>query len=71
MLTTLGIVYIFSRATHTKEREKFEQGKKQKQLLKLFHNLIRVYHDGILITQKEEIVYNNKAIKEIFNFSKR
>ncbi|CDW85931.1 sensor kinase [Stylonychia lemnae] len=70
LITTLGIVYIFSRATHLREREKFEQAKKQKQLLKLFHNLIRVYHDGILITKQEEIVYSNKAMRQIFNIKK-
>ncbi|CDW80514.1 sensor kinase [Stylonychia lemnae] len=70
LLTTLGIVYIFSRATHFREREKFEQAKKQKQLLKLFHNLIRVYHDGILITKKENIVYSNTALRQIFNIEK-
>eukprot|EP00347_Sterkiella_histriomuscorum_P015384 403357221 len=67
VVITLGIVYTFSRFSQKLDREKFEQNKNQKQLLQLFHNLIKVYHDGIVITQEKDIVYNNKAIPNIFN----
>eukprot|EP00347_Sterkiella_histriomuscorum_P013223 403365539 len=63
---SLGVVYAFSRFSQNRDRERFEQNKNQKQLLRLFHNLIKVYHDGILITQNEKIVYNNKAVSNIF-----
>ena len=69
VITMLIVIYIFSRASHKRERKIFEQSNKQKQLLKLFYNLIRVYHDGILITHKEDILYSNKAIDKIFNES--
>eukprot|EP00347_Sterkiella_histriomuscorum_P012315 403369061 len=62
----LGIVYSFARFSQNRDRERFEQSKNQKQLLRLFHNLIRVYHDGIIITQNQEIVYNNKSVNNVF-----
>eukprot|EP00347_Sterkiella_histriomuscorum_P013635 403363966 len=71
VVTALGIVYTFARFSQNRDREKFEQVKNQKQLLRLFHNLIKVYHDGILITQNEEIVYNNKAVENIFNINNK
>eukprot|EP00347_Sterkiella_histriomuscorum_P016729 403352075 len=69
VVVTLGIVYTFARFSQKLDREKFEQNKNQKLLLQLFHNLIKVYHDGIVITQEKDIVYNNKAISNIFNIN--
>lgn len=36
-------------------------------MLKLFHNLIKVYHDGIIITKNDQIVFYNKEVNNIFN----
>ena len=36
-------------------------------MLKLFHNLIKVYHDGIVITKNDQIVFYNKEVNNIFN----
>lgn len=33
----------------------------------MFHHLIRVYHDGILITQQENILYTNQSMIKIFD----
>ena len=35
--------------------------------MNMFHNLIRVYHDGIIITQNDDIVFQNQQISQIFN----
>ena len=36
----------------------------------MFHGLIRVFHDGIILTQGEEIVFQNKQVKNIFNIKR-
>ena len=33
----------------------------------MFHNLIRVFHDGIMIIENQDIVYHNKQILKIYN----
>jgi hypothetical protein len=33
----------------------------------MFHSLIRVFHDGIILTQGEDIVFQNKQVSQIFN----
>jgi transcriptional regulator with PAS, ATPase and Fis domain len=40
--------------------------KNQKQLLSLFHNLIKLYHDGIVISTNDNIVLYNKQTAKIF-----
>ena len=40
--------------------------KNQKQLLSLFHNLIKLYHDGIVISTNDNIVLYNKQTAQIF-----
>lgn len=40
--------------------------KNQKQLLILFSNLIKVYHDGIVISTSDNVILYNKQTTEIF-----
>jgi hypothetical protein len=44
----------------------FSKMKGQKQLLGLFYNLIKIYHDGILISSNDNIILYNKEISRIF-----
>jgi hypothetical protein len=32
---------------------------------------LKVFHDGILLTKEQDIVFSNKNIKNIFNISRR
>ena len=63
---TFAVLYLFSRAYHQRERENFCKMKNQKQLLSLFHNLIKLYHDGIVISTNDNIVLYNKQTAQIF-----
>ncbi|TNV84683.1 hypothetical protein FGO68_gene3435 [Halteria grandinella] len=60
------ILYVSSRTYTQNVRAQFTQMKNQEQLLHLFTNLVRVYHDGILMTSKEEIILCNQSTEEIF-----
>ena len=33
----------------------------------MFHNLLRVFHDGIMLIEQDKIVYTNKQILNLFN----
>ena len=43
-------IYFFARAFNQRDRENFVFSRKQKHLLEMFKNLIKVNHDGIIIT---------------------
>lgn len=49
-LITFLFTYGFGRAFHKIQRDKFVASMKQKHLLEIFQELVKVYHDGILIT---------------------
>eukprot|EP00347_Sterkiella_histriomuscorum_P017889 403347588 len=66
-LAAFIFLYILARSFQHLERDKFQQKLNQNQLLKMFHNLIRRNHDGIIITQNDEIVFMNSQINQIFN----
>jgi hypothetical protein len=34
-------------------------------MVKMFSNLIKVFHDGIIITEEQDILYKNKVINKI------
>jgi hypothetical protein len=36
----------------------------------MFHSLIRVFHDGIILTQGEDIVFQNKQVSQIYSLLK-
>ena len=60
------LIYTFSRTFHQHQRDMFSKMKWQKQLLGLFYNLIKIYHDGILISSNDNIILYNKEISRIF-----
>lgn len=33
----------------------------------LFHSLVRVFHDGIIISHNEDIIFKNKQVNKTFN----
>ncbi|CDW91215.1 periplasmic sensor hybrid histidine kinase [Stylonychia lemnae] len=66
-ITCFVFIYIFSRQFVSKERERFKRRQNQKQLLKMFHNLIRTHHDGIIISQNQDILFHNQQIDKIFD----
>ncbi len=33
----------------------------------MFHNILKVFHDGLLLTDGEEIVYANSAVREVYD----
>lgn len=70
-LMAIAILYYFSRQYHSRERMHFNKSKNQQQLLSLFHKLIRVYHDGIIISTKDDIVLYNEQIANIFEVQDR
>jgi hypothetical protein len=47
---SLMFIYFFARAFNQRDRENFVSSRKQRQLLEMFKNLIKVNHDGIIIT---------------------
>lgn len=59
---TFILIYIIGRGIHQRERDHFNKLKNQKQLLSLFHKLVRVYHDGIIISSNDKIVLYNKQV---------
>lgn len=45
------VLYMFSRRLARLSRERFERDKSQKLTLNLFFNLMKVFHDGIIIKE--------------------
>jgi hypothetical protein len=45
------LIYFLSWTINVKDRLRFEQMIKQRDLLKMFSNLVKVFHDGIIIIQ--------------------
>jgi hypothetical protein len=37
----------------------------------MFHNLIRVFHDGIILTEPDKIVFKNNKIMDILNIDEQ
>eukprot|EP00347_Sterkiella_histriomuscorum_P021684 403333123 len=69
-LTSFTFIYIFSRQMVIKEREKFKRKQNQKQMLQMFQNLMTTHHDGIIITENEDILFFNDQIDNIFDLEK-
>ena len=64
------IIYFYARLVHQRERDNFNKLKSQKQLIVLFHNLIKLYHDGIVISSGNgEIVLFNNQVLNIFDIN--
>ena len=60
---------MFSRRFTLLNRERFEKARSQKIALSLFFNLMKVFHDGIIIKDKDEIIYNNKQVENILDIN--
>lgn len=56
-----------SRHIAGRERLRFEKTRNQKILVEMFNNLLKVFHDGIIISGDEKILYRNEKIFDIFN----
>ena len=65
-LIALTMVFIIARVYVQRQREMFRQKLQIKQVSKLFQSLVRVYHDGILLTHDSKLVYSNKQLSQIF-----
>eukprot|EP00347_Sterkiella_histriomuscorum_P007148 403350083 len=63
------ICIITARLSNKKEREMFQSLIMQKQLTLVFHNLIKIFHDGVVIADKERILYHNEQSLRIFGVS--
>ena len=61
------LIYVFARFFHQREREKFKQSQQQKDLIRLFQNLLIHFHDGILITNNDRILFYNESLNNLFN----
>jgi hypothetical protein len=47
-------------------RDKFIQMEQQAKTLQLFNNLIKLFHDGLIITNNEDILFYNEQVSSIF-----
>lgn len=64
---SLAIFSFSARKSIQISRDKFIQMEQQAQTLKLFNNLIKLYHDGLIITNNEDILFYNEQVGSIFN----
>ncbi len=60
---TFVFIYFFARAFNQRDRDNFKSARKQRQLVDMFRNLIKVNNDGIIITQNDQIVFFNDQMK--------
>jgi hypothetical protein len=60
------LVYILSRSSQKVIREKFKQSWCQGQSLNLLDSFVSFYHDGLIITSKDHIMYFNNQAFSIF-----
>eukprot|EP00347_Sterkiella_histriomuscorum_P014600 403360264 len=63
----LFFLYFFSRENQKRDRDVFKEKNNQKQVITLFKSIIRTHHDGITITQGEDIVFHNQQMSKIMN----
>lgn len=70
-IVALACTYLFSRTFQQRERDQFKHKKTQREILNLFESFVRVFHDGIVLTQGEEIKYTNKRVNKIFDVAPR
>ncbi len=62
-----SICYVFSRLYTQQQREAFKQKLQLRQMSQLFLGLVRVFHDGIIISHNEEIIFKNSKIGKTFD----
>ena len=56
-MVTFILMFILARFNVAREREKYRLQRQSNQLSHLFHTFMRVYHDGILLSHGENIIY--------------
>lgn len=61
-----GVCLFVSRVYMFKERQAYNSYTGQKQLISVFHNIMKVFHDGIVVAQKETILYHNEQSLKLF-----
>jgi hypothetical protein len=66
VVIVLILIYVFSRRVNQTQRVNFIQMKNQSLLINVFSDMIGSFHDGIMITSSEEIVYHNNKLNSIF-----
>lgn len=57
----ISVCAVLARLYMQKERKIFVDSIVQKQLITLFHNLIKVFQDGIIIMEKDNVLYHNET----------
>ena len=69
MLFAISLILILLSARKNVQisRDKFIQMEQQAKTLQLFNNLIKLYHDGLIITNNEDILFFNEQVSSIFN----
>eukprot|EP00347_Sterkiella_histriomuscorum_P007464 403348815 len=63
----LFFLYFFARENQKRDREVYKEKNNQRQVITLFNSIIRTHHDGITITQGEDIIFHNHQISKILN----
>eukprot|EP00347_Sterkiella_histriomuscorum_P002987 403366034 len=63
----LFFLYFFARENQKRDREVYKEKNNQRQVIALFNSIIRTHHDGITITQGEDIIFHNHQISKIMN----
>lgn len=70
VVIVLILIYVFSRRVNQTQRVNFIQMKNQSLLINVFSDMIGSFHDGLMITSSEEIVYHNNKLNSIFEVEK-
>ncbi|TNV83426.1 hypothetical protein FGO68_gene1331 [Halteria grandinella] len=64
-LAAIILLCVSSRAQDQSKRQQFMAFHQQKQLVQLFRTVVRANHDGIIITSKDQVLYNNSKVLKI------
>ena len=71
LFAVFATMFFYSRYLHQNSREMFMQLKRLRQLLALFYNFVKTYHEGLIITTNDTILLYNKEIAKIFEIDKQ
>jgi hypothetical protein len=66
-IVIFAISFILARVYTQMQREAFRQKLQMKQMSQLFLSLVRVFHDGIIISHNEDIIFKNKQVNRTFD----
>jgi hypothetical protein len=58
-------IFFFQRFKQKVKREQFLQKLEMKEVFSLFHKIMRVYHDGMLLTNDKEVVFKNRLLAKL------